>query len=332
MAVQPEVTDDLREPDFVLVEEAAAWLARLLADDTTDEDIADCRRWREQHPRHEQAWQRICQISGKFAKIPAAADGTQVLENARRSALSRRRLLQVAIIAGLGGTSAWYGLNRSQTGRGLLAQYRSGVGETRHLTLDDGTRLTLNTDTAVDVDFTPGLRRILLYHGELLINTGTESPRRDFVVDTDVGRLTALGTEFTVRQFSDHVNVAVIEGAVEIRAGRSGQTRRLDAGRQTNFDASRIAESAALAPGSTHWRDGVMVAERMPVADFVAEISRYRKGFVFYDQAVADLEVTGVFSIRDTDRALDSLADSLPVELVYRTSYWVKVVPRQVNS
>lgn len=65
----------------------------------------------------------------------------------------------------------------------------------------------------------------------------------------------------------------------------------------------------------------------MRVADFVDEIGRYRTGFTLCDAAVADLTISGVFSTRDTDRALQGLVDSLPVALSYRTDYWVKVVP-----
>ena len=329
MHPQPEAADSRRHTDIALIEEAAAWMARLLADDTSDEDRLNCRRWRDQNPRHEQAWQHICRISGKFTQVPGDADGTRVLENARRSALSRRRFLQWVGVTGLGASSAWFGLNHTRTGRGYLAQHRTAVGEIRQITLSDGTLLTLNTDTAVDVNFTEHQRQIVFYHGELSISTGKESPRRDFIVDTEFGRLTALGTAFNVRQFAHHASVAVLDGAVSIQATKDEQPLRLGVGQQTIFNAKRVTPPSPLKISTTSWRQGVMVAERMRVADFVAEIGRYRPGFVFYDDAVADLEISGVFSIRDTDRALQGLADGLPVALIYRTRYWVKVVPQR---
>ena len=329
MQAQPEAADSRLHTDVGLIEEAAAWMARLLADDTSDEDRLNCRRWREQNPRHEQAWQHISRISGKFAQVPKDTDGARVLEYGRRAALSRRRFLQWVGVTGLGASSAWFGLNHTRTGRGTLAEYRTVMGETRQIILNDGTRLTLNTDTAVDVKFTEDQRQIVFYHGELLIETGKESPRRDFVVDTAFGRLTALGTAFNVRQFPDHASVAVLEGAVSIKAAKNEQPLRLDVGQQTIFNAKRVTPPSPLKRNTTSWRQGVMVAERMRLADFVAEIGRYRPGFVFYDDAVADLEISGVFSIRDTDRALQSLADGLSVALVYRTRYWVKVVPQE---
>ena len=80
-----------------------------------------------------------------------------------------------------------------------------------------------------------------------------------------------------------------------------------------------VEEPSALQDAAVAWRQGKLVARGMRVADFVDEIGRYRTGFTLCDAAVADLTISGVFSTRDTDRALQSLADSLPVALSYRT-------------
>jgi len=315
------------EGDSATLETAAGWMARLLADDATEQDRIDCQRWREQDPAHEQAWQRMCQVSGKFAAVPAGAGGTRVLEKARRAVLSRRRFLELTGFAGIGITATWLGATQSPYGRGLLAEYRTGVGERQTFTLEDGTRLTLNTDSAVDVGFSARERRIRLHHGEILIKTGVESPRRRFVVDTRFGELLALGTEFSVRQYEHHAQVAVLEGAVEAHPANAGQPQRVDEGRQTRFDAARARAPEPLQATDLSWRRGKLVARGMKVADFVEEIARYRPGFTLCDQTVADLTVSGVFSLQNTDSALQSLASSLPVALNYRTDYWVKVVP-----
>jgi transmembrane sensor len=67
------------------------------------------------------------------------------------------------------------------------------------------------------------------------------------------------------------------------------------------------------------------VAENMRIADFLAELDRYRSGLLRCAREVAELRVSGVFSLRDTDRALQNLALSLPVNIVYRSRYWVSV-------
>lgn len=315
------------DPDDRHVDQAAVWLARLLSDDATEQDQLYCLRWRRQDPGHERAWQRVCRVSGKFAEVPAGSDGARVLENARRATVSRRRFLEISALAGVGVTAIWLATPQVELGRKLMAEYRTGFGEMRSFTLEDGTQLVLNTNSAADVDFSSQERRIVLHDGEILIQTGPESPRRSFVVKTRFGQLEALGTEFSIRQYQDHARIAVLEGAVETRPGGGGTPARVEAGWQGYLDSSRAETVEPLHVGAVSWRQGRLVAEGMRLADFVEEIGRYRPGFTRYDDALADLTISGVFSLHDTDRALQSLSNSLPVSLSYRTAYWVKVIP-----
>lgn len=306
------------------IEAAARWMARLLADDVSERDQLGCRNWRSQDPRHEQAWQRMCQVSGKFASVPAR---TEMLEKAHKAVVSRRQFLNLSVVAAVGLAATWLAAPHTLLGRSLLAQYRTGVGESQTFTLEDSTQLILNTDTAADVTFSSQERRILLHRGEILVKTGPESPRRRFAVDTRFGELIALGTEFIVRQYEEHARVAVLAGAVSALSGGGGAPRTVQAGQQAWFDASQVSTLSAIQPAAFSWRQGKLVAEGMRVADFVQEIARYRSGFTLCDPGVADLTISGVFSLEDTDRALQSLAISLPVDLKYHTGYWVKVVP-----
>ncbi|MFP4251387.1 MAG: FecR domain-containing protein [Guyparkeria sp.] len=306
------------------IETAAGWMARLLADDATDQDRSECRRWREADPRHERAWQKMTEVSGKFASVPANTDGARVLMRARQTSASRRRFLNLSLLMAVGATAGWLGATHTGVGHGMLAEYRTGVGESETVTLEDGTRLTLNTDTAVDVSFSPTERRIRLHHGEIRLDTGQETPRRRFIVQTRFGELVALGTTFVVREHTSHVRLAVTAGAVEIHPPL-GAPRRVDAGQQAQFDADRAESPVRLDPASVSWETGKLVAEGMTVAEFTEEIGRYRPGFTLHDAAIGDLTISGVFSLQDTDRALRALADSLPVRLEYRTAYWVKV-------
>lgn len=306
------------------IETAARWMARLLADDVSEQDQIGCRQWRNQDPRHEQAWQRMCQVSGKFTSVPA---GSEILEKAHKAVVSRRHFLNLSVLAAVGVAATWLGAPHTRLGSSLLAQYRTSVGESQTFTLEDGTRLSLNTDTAVDVSFSSGERRIRLHEGEILVSTGPESPRRRFVVATRFGEMEALGTEFSVRQYEDHARVAVLQGTVRAQSAEGSGSQRVEPGQQTRLDMLRVDAPSTMQPDAVSWRQGKLVAEGMRVSEFVREIGRYRPGFTLYDAAVADLTISGVFSLADTDRALQSLSSSLPVALEYHTGYWVKVVP-----
>jgi transmembrane sensor len=309
------------------IEQAAGWMARLMADDVCEQDKLNCQRWRDQHPEHEQAWQRMCQVSGKFTNLPQSGGLSSVIEKAHQAVTSRRRFLKTLALAGVGVSVTAFSLPHRSMGRVMLAQYRTGVGEIRTVQLEDGTRLTLNTDSAVDVTFSERQRSIRLHQGEILLKTGHETPRRHFEVQTKIGDVVALGTEFAVRQHNDHIHIAVLEGVVEAHPGISEKVQRVSAGQQSHFSRDRAAHPQPLLANPFNWQRGKLVAQGMRVADFVEELARYRPGFTLYDDAVADLTISGVFSLQDTDRALQSLAASLPVALSYRTDYWVKVVP-----
>lgn len=124
-----------RERDGIAIGQVAAWMARLLADDVTEQDRIECQRWRERDPVHEQAWQRICQVSGRFAAVPSGTGGTWTLENARQAVVSRRRFLKLLALAGVGVGATWMGAHHTRFGRGLVAQYQTRVGETGTFTL-----------------------------------------------------------------------------------------------------------------------------------------------------------------------------------------------------
>ena len=96
---------------------------------------------------------------------------------------------------------------------------------------------------------------------------------------------------------------------------------------------------AALSEGCTQsaeeapaWQRGQLVAERMTVADFAGELARYRHGLVRYQPEVAGLRVTGVFSLTDTDRALDALARALPVRVRHYTPLWIRIEKKGVSG
>ena len=71
-----------------------------------------------------------------------------------------------------------------------------------------------------------------------------------------------------------------------------------------------------------------MVASQMRLDDFLAELSRYRRGRLGCDPAIAGLRVSGVYPLDNTDRVLAALTSALPVEVHTFTRYWVTLRPR----
>lgn len=305
---------------------AAEWFFRLREHDASADDRAACAAWRATDPRHEQAWQKAQRIGQSLATLPpdvAFATLDHRKRGRRRSAI---KTLAVLICAPSAGWLAWHGA----PAREWLAEQRTAAGEQRRLTLADGTRLHLNTATALDVAFDADQRLLRLYRGELLIDTapdpqaGAGLPARPFLVETGHGHVRPLGTRFIVRREDGHSRVTVYAGRVALHpAGAPHRDLLLGAGQQARFSADATSQPTDADPHGADWSQGLLVARNQRLADFAAELARYRPGLLRCDPTVADLRITGAFQLRDTNAILASLPEVLPVRVVYRTRYWV---------
>jgi transmembrane sensor len=310
--------------------QAAQWFFLLQSGEATAADHSRWTHWRAADPAHEAAWQRAELVSRKFNMLPGALSMPALGRKTRADRRTAVKTLAVLLTAAPAGWLAW----RASPAREWMADQRTATGERRELRLPDGTRIQLNTATAIDVAYDAKQRLVRLRAGEILIDTAPDTVAssdpayRPFVVETAQGRLRALGTRFVVRQYEDRrSHLAVLEGAVEIRPDDArGLAVVLKAGEQAGFSASAVGEVTAVGPEADDWSRGVLRAKNMRLQDFLAELGRYRPGVLRCDPAVADLRVSGVFQLRDTGPVLDSLPQALPVDVLFRTRYWVTVV------
>ncbi|QOF81784.1 FecR domain-containing protein [Variovorax sp. 38R] len=306
-------------------------MARLWSGEASDQDRAACERWRAQHPDHERAWCRLLGFDDKLHGVPRDV-ASHALRAAppRRVQASRRRALQLlGLTVAVGGLAA--AVRRTDGWQLVASDIGTRTGEIREITLPDGTRVVLSTATAIDVRFDAHERRIVLRAGEILVTSAPDpaATHRPLRVQSREGTVEALGTRFTVRQDEASSHVAVFEGAIEVRPARAtADAVRVDAGERTVFFADSAQPPEAAPDSAAAWARGVLVAEAMRVDDFVAELARFRPGLLRCAPEVAALRVTGVFSLHDTDRALQNLASALPVSLAYRSRYWVTVQAR----
>jgi transmembrane sensor len=309
---------------------AVEWLVELQSAEANDDTHRAFKQWLHQHPDHERAWRhietvnhRLRRLSGASALVHATLIDTQ---GAARRSLQRRTTIKILAVL-LVGAGAW-AIQAKAPWDEWLADERTEIGEQRTVTLADATTVALNTDSAIDVRFSAGERRVRFVNGEILINTGKDPAGRPFVVETAEGELRPLGTRFSVRQMSDAARVSVFEGAVEIHP-RDGAAkgRVLGVSEQARFTHSAIGEVVPADDSANAWTEGILVASGMPLCEFLAEIGRYRHGRITCDPAIAGLRVSGTYPLADTDRVLEALRVTLPVEIRYRTRYWVTVRP-----
>lgn len=300
---------------------AALWFVQLTSHEVSDADRRACETWRMADPEHERAWQRTQQLGQQFSTLAPSASMAAL----NRPASSERRQVvkHLSVLLMLGTT----GLVSYKTSSWQTCDYRTNTGERRTLILADGSSLIMNTATAINIRFTTDARRIHLLHGEIFIATAKENgPFRPLSVETTEGLLTALGTRFSVRQL-DHISrLSVEESAVEIQPKKDVETQRIiRAGQIATFSKDQVLEISALDDTNLAWRNGVLIADRMRLDDFVFELGRYRRGILRCDPKIANMEISGSFPLSDTDRILQSLVDTLPIKVSMVTRYWVQI-------
>jgi len=322
------------EPCHRAMEQAAEWYALLRSEEATERDQQRWRAWLDQDPEHQRAWQYVESVSRRFAPLQSTPDPRRTAEGlweANTRLLQRRRVLAGIVgLAGAGllGWGTWRHTPLPLMAQAWRADFRTATGESRKLELPDGTRLWLNTATAVNQDYSVRQRRLHLVVGEIHIDTAAD-PSRPFVVETPPGRLRALGTRFTVRLDGEQTFLAVYEGAVEVRT-HQGTEATLQARQQVRFGPQGIDAIQPANPAREAWRRGVLMAQDMTLRELVAELRRYRHGHLGLDPEVADLRVFGNFPLTDTDDTLDMLAAALPVRIRRTLPWWVSIEP-EVN-
>lgn len=319
------VAEELAIPPQV-AREAIHWLLELQAAGAAPAVRAEWTRWLAADPMHQRAWKRIEDVNKRLhrASSPFATAVAHAKLN-KETASGRRNTIRALVILFFGGGVAWQ-FERRTPWREMVADLRTSIGECRKTALTDGTEVILNTGTAVNVRFSATERRLQLVAGEMFIATAKDnaSPGRPFIVETQQGQATALGTQFSVRQRENSSTVAVFEGAVEVQPHDAASSALvLRAAQQATFTSFDVtAPTTADKAVSAAWTNGNIMAVSMRVGDFVQELGRYSMTPLSCDAAVADLRISGSYPTDNVDAALRAVARVLSLEIHTVTRFW----------
>lgn len=317
------------EPSPQVVKQAIHWLLRLRNNHANPRLNRQCELWRAEHHEHELAWQRVqslqAELSSNLRAVPGAQVAFNTLENSAQG-LGRRQALKLLSGALLTGSAAWLAKDSSAWLQ-WSADYATATGEQRGFQLPDGTRIELNTASAVDLDYTAQRRLITLTRGEIIVTCGGADEGAPFDrplrVQSRHGTYAPIGARFILRQDHDCTRLSVTSGRVAIVSG--GHSIEAIAGQSYRIDSLQIRPVPALDMDAGAWVDGLIVTRNMRLGDFLREVGRYRPGVLNCAADIADLRLSGVFRLEDTDKLLAVLPQTLPVQLRYRTRWWVNV-------
>lgn len=299
---------------------ASHWYAVLSGECVSPQQEARWQQWHEEDKDHQWAWQQVENLRSQLSHV----QGDIASRALHDTHLTRRHVMKgLLLLFGVGG--GWQ-LWQSETGEGLHADYRTAKGAVSHQLLEDGSLLTLNTQSAADVRFDAHRRVVQLWYGEISITTAKDVQLRPFRVLTRQGLITALGTEFTVFQQDNLTHLAVQQHAVEVSLANHPQEKRIvNAGKSLQFSAFEFGAITPTDDESASWAQGVLSFSDKPLSEVIATLSRYRNGVLRCDPAVAGLRLSGTFSLKNTDAILNVIAQTLPVKIQSVTRYWVNI-------
>ena len=301
---------------------ALDWLS-LLHDQPSSGDQATFSRWLRADPAHVEAYAQA-QVLWELSEVPARkladedALALQAYLNkmniAKRSravrwsgALAMAACLLVMVSMGAG----W---QPSRWVDELGADYVTAPGEVKTFTLADQSRVTLDADSAIAVDYSHGERHIQLRRGAgffSVTHTG-----QSFVVQARGGEARVLGTQFEVRLQPAGAEVTVLSGRVGVTPTKQGQQQVLTAGQQVAY-ADGVADALHAVDGESRlaWRDGWLNYYKAPLADVVEDLRRYYPGrILLLNDEMGAKRVSGSFPSKHPVAALNALQAVLGFE------------------
>ncbi|MDC5850498.1 FecR domain-containing protein [Vibrio europaeus] len=306
------------------IEQASLWMARMWSEDVSEQDKRAFHLWRTRHPDNDYAWRQMESLQRKFTAVPDPQSGSKILGTYRQR-VSRR---QVLIWGGVSLATMSLVLSSDAALPQGETEYVSATGEVKPIQLSDGTVVVLNTASRIRVDFNQHQRIIRLMEGEVMVTTGHHLT--PFSVVTPHGSVMPIGTKFSVRLAQQQTRVSVFEGEVIAKPEQQNEGQHLLAGEKSEFNTYRYEEKQSLLATEALWLDEKIIAKDTPLPLFISELSRYRRGVIKVAPELSSIRISGVYSTRDTEQALANLAQILPIEVNFRTRFWVSISGKKV--
>ncbi|MCD9005328.1 FecR domain-containing protein [Luteimonas sp. XNQY3] len=294
---------------------AEDWVVRLQSPDCDADDRAAFERWLAGAPGHPADYvraERIHALAATLSGDPSlradAARAHRALR-ARPPAWRRPWAFATAAVLVLAGVLGYRLLLMPEEAGASAFALQTATGERREATLEDGSRIVLDTDSAVEVAFEPGARVLRLQRGRIHVIAAHDAARPMRVLSGG-GEVRVIGTTFQVREAGSAVDVALLEGHVAVSttvaggAGAAHETRELSAGQRVRYHQDGMIDAVAplVANEAAGWLEGRLVFNDWPLDVLVAEANRYASvRLVLAEPALAEIRVSGQVQAGDQD-------------------------------
>lgn len=302
---------------------AADWFVRLHSGEVSESTRLEHEAWLAEDDRNRERFEAVENSMRDLAPLDdwMRTEGNRL--NARVMARRARRtkgLIGVAsAAAAVAAVSLWVTTNPG-------GFYTTERAEQREISLDDGSRIHLNSASSVAVRYSSEARTVELKSGEGVFDVSRDA-QRPFVVAARDAEVVAIGTQFRVWLDGSDVTVTVLEGAVAVfnRPGSDPMPApgsiRTDAEPMLLYANDQITMSDGVMTGvesvnaavATAWREGKLIYDATPLRRVVAEMSRYTPIELAVADGVPDHPITGLIQIRSPDAMLRFISNAVPV-------------------
>ncbi|EUB98242.1 anti-FecI sigma factor, FecR [Rhizobium sp. CF080] len=298
--------------------DARDWIVRLTSGTISDAELERFKAWQDCSPDHRRAFEQERIFWQQLQVLDGRSDGLRpfpVPITKERAPLRRRGFLVGggAIAAAAAGLFVYPRVELM-----VKADFSTAVGEIADFTLPDGSVASLNTDSAIAVNYLPNLRLVELLKGEAEFKVQADATSL-FRVAALGGNSDALGTTFSVSAIDGLVTVTVADGNVRVR-GPSTPTDmprsdvdgvRLHVAEQTTYVSGEppIGPTPVDIDVSLAWRKGRIIFEGRPFASAMAELGRYVPERIVLRPGIrGNVPVSAIFSTREAASAVQALA------------------------
>lgn len=329
------------------------WFVRLRAPDSGREDHDNHERWMAENPASADDYQSIDELWDEIEVLDSFIRDDLAHLNRYAATRTHRRLKSwVAGTVALAALICLWIFSPFLLTEGKI--YETREAEQRQITLDDGSRIHLNTASTIRVQYTNEAREIILEQGEGVFDVEPDR-NRPFIVRGGQSQIVAIGTRFSIYKRDRNLTVTVLEGRVAALPDTSTDRERLKTSQPDESFPANQADPAGVLIGPNHqarldasghleelrsvdayivtsWTDGKLVFEETPLRDVVREMSRYIPGEVSVASDVPNHPVTGIIQIRGADTMVDLLTKVAPIIAVKESARSIVLYDNSATS
>lgn len=314
---------------------ASEFVARLHSGELTTDDEKSFEMWLLEDPRNKIEYEKHLQVWSLSEDLREDCEFINEVSDYSAVNKASRNFMKIAVsiffIGSIFMMTNYFWINKGQN------VYSTMIGKQKTISLDDGSVVTMNTNTRILVDMSSDERFVKLEYGEAFFNVARDESR-PFVVEAGERAVRVLGTSFNVLLDAERTKVGVIEGLVAVHESgeeildfeaivsseSNDKAITLEAGNLLTFQnmasIEPVKEQLEDISRLDEWRKQIITFDEQSMLEVLKELNRYSsRKILVEDREVVDLKVSGVFPLTDIESILEGMEHSFPVNIIRYT-------------